>query len=354
MKMQMKRDLNDHYLVLSDQETESLNSYQTRMLDENVISGLLSCHVEQIDDEIMLYYNVTSRQPLSEIVADRPVDISLLRLVLESLLETLHGIREFLLPPEGMILDPDCIFVDNLLDEVRFCYFPGREEQFAASLKKLSEFLLPKLNHDDREAVFLGYSFYQSCVNDILTEDTFARLLYGEHADDEEKGGTFAAGTKNESALTSQRTVAMNQECDREEPSEMEQSAERDARRQQILDDFFSDDDMEEEDPEMRKKIRFTIGAALAAAAIALCMIAAGRKDLGIGLGILLFAGIILMYRVRKKFGKKRRAILKSAAMNRRNRRMFRQGKENGDARMGSKKNARRTKMSTSKCRIIC
>ena len=311
MKIQMKRDLKDHYLVLSDRETESLNSYQTRMLDENRISGLLACHVEQIDDEIMLYYNVTSRQTLSEIVADRLIDMRLLRLVLESLLDTLHGISEFLLPPEGMVLDPDCIFADSLLSEIRFCYFPGGRGEFGDLLRALGEFILPKLNHDDREAVLLGYSFYQSCVTDMLTEETFARLLYGERDENPEENGSFGGTQTNEAVRKPEETGVEKWNCGNEEASEMLMEEERDERRRQILDDFFSDEEEEEENPEMKKTIRSIAGAAIIAAAAAFAMIVAGRKDFGIGIGILIFSGTILAGRIRKKIHEKKAGDVK-------------------------------------------
>jgi hypothetical protein len=305
MKIQMKRDLRDHYLVLSEHETDVLNSYQTRMLNENTISGLLSCHTEHIDDEIMLCYNVTSRQPLSEIVADRLIDGRLLRLVLESLLDTLNGLGEFLLPSEGIVLSPDCIFADSLLSEIRFCYFPGRGDDFSDSLRIFSEFLLPRLDHDDRDAVMLGYSFYQSCINDTLTEDTFARLLYGRQDSVDEGAESSAAGAVKESTPPFRNSGGADRECGGSEhlsESEQEPAEESEVRRRQILDDFFADDDEEEEvDPEVCKTIHFTVISAGIAAAVALLIILTGNKDTGIGIGILLFSGAILTRRVHRK-----------------------------------------------------
>lgn len=310
MKIQMKRDLYDHYLVLSDQENEVLNSYQTRMLNENTIDGLLACHVEHIDDEIMLYYNVTSRQPLSELVSDRLISGKLLRLVLGSLLDALRGLGEFLLPPEGIILDPDYIFADSLLSEVRFCYFPGGAGEFSDAIRSLSEFLLPRLDHDDREAVMLGYSFYQSCMNDTLTEGGFARLLYGEETDpveaceaDTEDGTSSGRTARRSGASCEARAESSRKETSAAVERDDEIAAEKAFQRQQLLDDFFSDEDTEEEDPEAVKTRRFYVITAVLASAAAVLLILAGERDTGVGVGILIFAGMILVRKLRKKIG---------------------------------------------------
>jgi hypothetical protein len=180
MEIQKKRDMNDHYLVLSDHENEALNSYQTRMINENEIGGLLACHVERIDDVVIFFYNVTSRQSLAELITDYPVDCRLLRTILEALVDTFRGLGEYLLPEGGLLLDPECIYADSLLCDIRFCYFPGKAESLEADLRQFGEFLLPRLDHDDMEVVLLGYSFYRMCMNGELTENRLCELLYSE------------------------------------------------------------------------------------------------------------------------------------------------------------------------------
>lgn len=293
MKIQQQRDLNNHYLVLHDQETEVLNSYQTKMLNENEITGMLSCHVEHIDDEVMFFYNVTSRQSLSEITSDRMIGTGLLKTILEALLDALRGLGEYLLPPEGLLLSPDCIFADSMLKDIRFCYFPGREDDFSAGLKSFSEFLLPKLDHDDRDAVMLGYSFYQACVNDTLTGERFAQMLY--------------SGPVSESGCAHELPDNFA-DCRTNEPREEEESdvSEEERRRQQILDDFFSDDDTEEADPEAgKKRVYYGITIALSAA-VTIILVLAGFRDIGIGSGILMFAGAVLAGRWKDKISDKR------------------------------------------------
>ncbi|MGI6117596.1 MAG: DUF6382 domain-containing protein [Bilifractor sp.] len=290
MKIVQQRDLANHYMIISDREEEKEETYQTRMLQENEIEGFLSCHVERVDDERLYCYNITSRQPLSEIASDGQIGSELLRGLLSALLFALKNLNEYLLPPDGILLDPDCIFANSLREDFRFCYYPENPASFSGSLKKFSEFLLPRLNHDDERAVMLGYSFYSECVNDTLSEDSFFRLLYAEQT-----GNAKITLRTKMTGQTGEPTAGsgVSGETERTESKERE--------RAQILDDFFAEDGEEEEDPLKKNEIHTLILAAVFAAAAFLLSVVFEKTDVGIGTAVLLMAGAIFLNRLRRK-----------------------------------------------------
>jgi hypothetical protein len=113
------------------------------------------------------------RQPLSEIASTDRSGSELLRGLLSALLFALKNLNEYLLPPDGSFWIRTAFSRTVLREDFRFCYYPENPASFSGSLKKFSEFLLPRLNHDDERAVMLGYSFYSECVNDTLSEGQF-------------------------------------------------------------------------------------------------------------------------------------------------------------------------------------
>ena len=61
------RDYGHNYLIIKDNGCLSQNTYQRKMITENQIKGLLVSRERNINGEILLYYEITSRQSLSSI-----------------------------------------------------------------------------------------------------------------------------------------------------------------------------------------------------------------------------------------------------------------------------------------------
>ncbi len=178
MKIEYRRDIYHNYLILSGGQTPDPASYQVRMLLGNAIAGFLPCKIQQMDQNILFYYEITSRQPLQLLLEHRQVDREMLQMILTQLLEALENIRNYLLDLNGLRLKPELIYLDLADHRLWFCYYPGQEETFQQQLRELSEYLLPKLDHTDREAVMLGYLFYQKCTEEAVTAELLAELVH--------------------------------------------------------------------------------------------------------------------------------------------------------------------------------
>ena len=70
MQADYRRDISHSYLILSGEEAPDIASYQVRMLVTNQISGFLPCQIQQIDQKMMFYYDVTSKQTLQMLLED--------------------------------------------------------------------------------------------------------------------------------------------------------------------------------------------------------------------------------------------------------------------------------------------
>ena len=71
-------DATHNYLVLACPQ-EVKNNYQYKMLAANQIRGLLPCSGRSIDNREYLYYDITSRQSLSDLYDRRTLRCSDLR-----------------------------------------------------------------------------------------------------------------------------------------------------------------------------------------------------------------------------------------------------------------------------------
>lgn len=219
MKAEYQRELHHNYLVLSEEEGSCAEEFELRMISENQIPGFLNCQVRRIDQKEIFYYEITSRQSLKEHLTDRKAQKQLLELLFSAVSEAADRLPGYLLAPSGLLLDPEYIFLNAGEDQVWFCYCPAVESTLQEQLKLLSEFLLLRLDHEDKNAVVAGYAFYQQCMQKEPDTDLFRKILHQQE----------------------EKTVP-------EEDPEAEQ-------REQLLDQFFAPEEPEEEQMTLRRKI---------------------------------------------------------------------------------------------------
>lgn len=167
MKAAYKRDLQNNYLVLSVDREEGEDGYQLRMAENNDITGLLPFHSARTDGELQLYYEITSKQSISSLYEKRLMGWKDIIFVLEGLKEVLEGLQKYLLNPAQLVFYPEYIYTNADRRTVFLCYFPGAQAE--TSIVSLAEFILKRLDHEDRNAVELGYSFYQR-----ISEENFS------------------------------------------------------------------------------------------------------------------------------------------------------------------------------------
>lgn len=179
MEVTYRRDSEHNYMILKVSEDVQGNEYQIRMLLVNEISGLLRCRLRNIDGVSYLYYEITSKQTLARIFEHRPVGNDDIRALIPAIGRTMEGIARYLLPDDGLLLEPEFIYMDVESKEVSFCYLPFGQRNIAESFRELAEYLLKNLNHEDEQAVLLGYQLYSGTVEENYSVSAVIQSLHG-------------------------------------------------------------------------------------------------------------------------------------------------------------------------------
>lgn len=109
MQIDYKRDLNHTYVILQEEKEPDTASYQIRMLLTNTIPGLLDCKIGKMDDKTLFYYEVTSKQSLQSVFEQRSIGAEALRKLFEQLLDLLEELGQYLLAPDGLVLQPELV-----------------------------------------------------------------------------------------------------------------------------------------------------------------------------------------------------------------------------------------------------
>lgn len=242
MEAEYRRDTHHSYLVLYETEQTKEESFQRKMFLENSIPGFLPCRMHDLNCSGRFFYDISSRQSLASFLETRSMDGERLKNLLRSLLKALEGLQNYLLDTGGFLLKPEWIFCGPDGKDFAFCYYPDAGCEWKSQLQQLSEYLLPRLEHKNREAVRLGYDFYQYTMEERITAQELGSLLNCETGTEED--GKEPA--KPEPVWNSGETV-------KEKPVE-----EIPASRDELLQAFFDQEETVEEtsgSKELLKKI---------------------------------------------------------------------------------------------------
>lgn len=159
------RDYGHNYLIIKDNGCLSRNTYQRKMITENKIKGLLISQERNINGEVLLYYEITSRQSLCSIYDGKCICMDQLRILFMQLKIVNEMLQKYLLDGNCLILLPEYIFQNVETEEYYFLYYPDSEE---GGFSELVNFLISKVDGEDMKAVETVYK-----IADLIHREQF-------------------------------------------------------------------------------------------------------------------------------------------------------------------------------------
>ena len=186
MKAEYKRDMNHNYLILYGEKDINTDSYQVRMLVGNIIPSLLKCRIQGVDGKFMMYFDITSKQAVSTLYEEKKMGIEDLRLIFGGFVKVMEEAAEYLINPAQLVLKPQYIFADYEKKELFFCLMPGYDKDIKEQFQLLTEYILPKIDHEDGEAVVLGYGVYRRTMENSFHLEHIKEELYRKQNNKEE------------------------------------------------------------------------------------------------------------------------------------------------------------------------
>ncbi len=226
------RNLNCNYeRILLDKKPDE-KRYQYCILNRGGIKGLLPCSLRYINGVAYLYYDISSKQNVTQLYGSKCVSRAWVVDFLWSMRQIRQELERFLLDSKNIIWRPEQIFQDLESNVFSFLYVPYYEGD--SGYLKLMEFLIDHIDYEDEVLVECVYSMYEQLERNgeiylqaQIYED--AKCLEGQEAEkvqelaipeqraeamktqEDEDRGLFAADE-------SSRTKALRQEIAAEEP----------------------------------------------------------------------------------------------------------------------------------------
>lgn len=178
------KDYRHNYLILKGVEF-SPNMYQCKMVTGNKIAGLLPCQEKHINGETLLYYEITSKQTMQSIFENSRISMKQLRKLFLHLKMAWEEMSRYLLDESGLVLCPEYIYVDVETEDMLFLYYPfATEEKYITTLL---EFLLDRVDSEDRQAVEVTYKMYELVEKEQFVLDEVLQWFEQDYEETEEK-----------------------------------------------------------------------------------------------------------------------------------------------------------------------
>lgn len=177
MDIQYKKDLRHSYMVIGLEDNKSVEAYSMKMIEKQHIEGILTIEHRIVDNKPLLYYDITAKQSL-EIILDKEVlTYDKVKRFCETLISTVERAYEYLLPEDDFILKPEFIYMEVFTNKTVLCYLPGYNKPLKEQMSSLLEYLMNKVDYNDRDAVVLVYQLYSVSKEDGFTFDHLLNVV---------------------------------------------------------------------------------------------------------------------------------------------------------------------------------
>lgn len=168
------KSMNCNFERIKLEEKPEEKKYQYCIVNRGGISGLLPCSLRVINGDAYLYYDITSRQGLSQIFRKKQIGRQWIKDFIWNLKRISQELNRFLLDKSNVIWYPEQIFQDLEDNRWSFLYYPYFDGD--NGFRELLDFIIDKIDYSDDvlvECVYKIYEQYESFGEDYLSEKIY-------------------------------------------------------------------------------------------------------------------------------------------------------------------------------------
>lgn len=147
--------------------------FREKMLLYNNIPGYLAMNVKYEDGEKIYCYDISGKKSVAEVLGEKAVDKQFLHMLFSELEGIFLRGKGYMFEEDNYCIHPDALFISDD-DRVGVCYVPGYERNVHMQLEEMAEYLMDRVDSEDKESV---YAVYRICTALREPNCTFATLL---------------------------------------------------------------------------------------------------------------------------------------------------------------------------------
>ncbi len=174
MKTYYKNDLKKAYLILEGGEGEQ-EDYQTLMLKENDIQGILKLDVRYVDNQTQYHYDISGKTAFKTLYEKKNLSHEDMKRLVDNLLQIIQLLRKYMLDANRILLEPEYIFCDS--SGFYFCYYPPCRQDAKDMFHQLTEFFVREVNYKDEEGVHFAYTLHKMTMEENYSIEEIMEVI---------------------------------------------------------------------------------------------------------------------------------------------------------------------------------
>ncbi len=212
------RELNHNYLVLSPPTEYIEENFETEIIKQNTINGLLEFDIRYYDGKQMLFYEISSKQSMENLYASSEMDFEIIRQLINGIYRIILLTEEYLISINNILLDPNYIYFDMGRKEISLVFCPGYNKNAKQSFSDLAEYLLNKVDHKDEKAVILAYKIYKNTRNQNFVLEEIVSIIQECHCNEKIiEYNSNISNLENKTSVTTEEFVIESVKADNNE-----------------------------------------------------------------------------------------------------------------------------------------
>lgn len=163
LKIGYRRDMHASYFLVEADQFYRMD-YQMKMLMNNRIDGLLQVKGRGVNGKSRYEYEIQGKHSLEYLSRKGPITYEMIMGMIQDLLAVMENMKEYLLSPNQLLMDPRCIFHEK--GHYYFCYYPANEQGINESFHELTEFFVRETDYQDRSGIYVAYALHKMTISE--------------------------------------------------------------------------------------------------------------------------------------------------------------------------------------------
>ena len=148
-----------------------------RIILQREIEGMIPVERCYIDGRGQYWYNISGKQALDSYTKLHTLEYSVFESIIIRICEQLETLEWNLLDGNGLLVDPELIFINGKGEDISFVFDPHCKRDILKEIQKLVEYLLSKLNHSSHEFVKVAYEVYEMTLCENYQVQDLKRVI---------------------------------------------------------------------------------------------------------------------------------------------------------------------------------
>ena len=174
MNKKLIRDGFEYYVEI---EAPGGEDYEYQMLLVNRIDCILPVNVMTVNEKRQLIYSASGYKSLENSFEKMLISAEQILCIMESILDGADSMKKYLLSPNSLVLETECIFIDYDYKQAGLVYVPGYDRDIISQLRELMEYIIGKINHSDIKSVMLTWKLYVLLKDEHISLREIRRTL---------------------------------------------------------------------------------------------------------------------------------------------------------------------------------